>query len=469
VIPLASANAVLRQMIQEHLHRPLLFTDIAGSQTYRDLLLLAEEFAAAFADAGAARGDVVLLRFSRTSWPAYVAAYMACALGDLVPAVTAMEKGTEVADHLLEALPVRCSVRPANESALGLSDCVLTVHHPSPAARRPPAGGEYLTTSGTSGRPKIVAVSEQRLLAAARSPARRRVLLQTTPPGTNASQTAMQEALFNGGALACLSQWDPRRFHDLVEQSGADTALLAPSLTRTLLRAPSFDPGRLRTLRSLRLGMAPVPPSLLSDLRERLPHVRVSNIYTTTEAWPAGTVMRYGEMDASTVGVPLPGTRVRIVDGSGVAVPQGTTGGIQLAYTEAGAWVDTGDVGRLDATGHLVHLGRSYDMVTAGGELLSLRSVEHAALASDLVSDACAFPVEGAAGPAVALAVVWAGPPAETAIRQLVADRLGRSATPRTVHTVPSLPRDAQGKIRRLDVERLALACGPRGARCDDT
>lgn len=466
---MAGAREALRRTIQSNLDRPLLFSDVSGRHTYQDLLRLGEAFAAALASSGARPGDVVLLRFSRASWAAYIAAYLGCMLNGLVPAVTAVEKGTAAEDHLLDTLPVRCTVHAASEPARGPADCAITVHRPAPGSGGRAAAVEYLTTSGTSGKPKTVAVAEQRLLAAVRSTPRRRVLAQTTPPGTNASQTALHEALFNGGAIACLSQWDPRRFTDLVEHSGADTALLAPALARTLLRAPSFDPERLRTLRSLRLGMAPVPPALLADLRSRLPQVMVSNIYTTTEAWPASTVMRYGPMDGSTVGTPLPGTRVRIVDETGAAVPPGTEGGIQLAYTgsadAAEDWVDTGDIGRLDASGHLVHLGRSYDVVTAGGELVSLRSVEHAALSCHLVEDACAFAVPGSEGSAVALAVVWSGAPAETAVRQVVAERLGPSTALRAVHSVPALPRDAQGKLHRSAVERLALEFGPKAPR----
>jgi acyl-CoA synthetase (AMP-forming)/AMP-acid ligase II/acyl carrier protein len=442
--------------------RTLLFVPGGSRYTRGEIAALSQDWRERAEVARLADGDVVLLEFSREQWPLFVAAYCGCLRSGLVPAIVSAEGGSDRRDAVLAALPVRLAVRGKASQPSGWDDCEFAELPPRGSVPAPVA--EYLTTSGTTGTPKLVAITERvrrrdrERAEGVRAPG---VLVLAAPPGTNAAQTALVEALYsNGGGLACLDRWSPAAFTDLVEASGAGAALLAPALAASLVDAPDFTPQRLRSLRVIRLSMAPADPRLIETIADRLPGTRVLNVYTTTEAWPAGTVMSYRSDDVHTVGQPLPGTRMSVVDERGQEVPPGTRGRVLLAHVAradaAGepVWVDTGDLGLL-ADGGLVLCGRENELVARGGAVVSFVEVEQAAIATGLVTDAAAWARSGPAD-ALALAVVWRGEPDETALLAVLRERLGPESVPSVVTAVAELPRDPQGKLRRAELAELA-------------
>lgn len=448
----------------------LLYTGVGESRTRGELADLAEGFQALLEAEGAGPGDVVLLEFSRQSWPLYVAAYLGTHLAGCVPAVISGESGSDRREAVLDALAVRCAVASGSGERRSWDECDIA-WFPVDDARRAAglpneALADYLVTSGTTGKPKLVPVPVGRRFPAFAAGHEPGVVIQSAPPGSNASQSVLAEALAGGGALACLDTWDPARFVALAQASGAGKALLAPALLQSLLAWRGLDPERLRGIGTLRLGMAPAGEHLLRAAAERMPWLSLTNIYTTTEAWPAGTTMRYAKDDAATVGRPLPGTSVRIVTETGEQAAPGESGRIQLSHDSDGVWIDTGDLGSLDADGQLVFAGRETDLVTRGGAVVSLLEVENAVLASGDVADAAAFIVEGAQDRHLAVAVVWAGAERPDDLRAGLAERLGASAVPSTVVAVPAIPRDSQGKLRRGELT-LPQAEAPGGAGAD--
>lgn len=434
--------------------QPFLHLPGGRRHTLADLLTEAGEFAALATATGVEPGSVVLLEFARANWPAFVAAYLGCRLHGLVPAVISAEDGAARAEAVRSALPVRWHVRAA-EPVHRLAEAQRTL---LPGGSGAVTAGEYLVTSGTTGAPKLVPISEAARLAADTGGRGSGVLALTAPPGSNAALTALAEALLGErGGLAVLPRWSPEELPDLVAASGASALLLAPALLLSLLRSPRFDPAALAGLRVVRLGMAPAPDFLVEEVAAALPWVAVRNIYTTTEAWPAGTVMRRDRDDPRSVGRPLPGTVIRIVGDDDQDLPAGATGRVLLGRTaEPGRWVDTGDLGSLTGDGALVLAGRAHDLITRGGTLVSFPAVDEALLSSGLLADAGAF----AEGDTLTAAVVWRGEPRETELLAHVTRRLGADATPRLV-TVTELPRDEQGKLRR---DRLSAPARDTGA-----
>jgi acyl-CoA synthetase (AMP-forming)/AMP-acid ligase II len=438
--------------------RVLLHTRGGGQHTVGKLVKLGESLPSLVAEFGVVPGDVVLLEFSPENWPLFVAAYLGCLINDYTPALVVADGGEERRNAVLRSVEVRCQLRSGVSRKRDWRDCGVIAGNVFGPPRPRPEVADYLLTSGTSGVPKVVAVGlEARLAPRLNCLPSPGVVALTTPPGTNAAQTALAEALLSPtGGLACLDRWSPNGFVELVESSEASCALLAPALASMVIRSPRFEPARLSGLRLLRLGMAPAAPDLIQAIAATLPWVRITNIYTSTEAWPAGTTMRYNTGAAHSVGKPLPGTLIRIVDAAGAAVPAGIQGRIQLAYipvngtADASAWVETGDIGMLEGNGDLVFVGRATDMVTSGGMVVSFVAVEQAIMATGLVLDAVAFAVNAPEGQRLGAAVVWASDGArEDQLRQRIRERLGADATPRVLRSVDEIPRDMQGKLCR--------------------
>jgi acyl-CoA synthetase (AMP-forming)/AMP-acid ligase II/acyl carrier protein len=470
--PEESALSGLSEMYWETIargrNREFLFVADGRRRTLGDLAAMADEFWTRAARTGVGRGEVVLLEFSRANWPHFIAAYLACHLHGAVPAVVSADGGDDRRATLPPEVGVRWHVR-AHLKLDSWDGCEFSATQPSGVQIPDASTVEYLVTSGTSGHPTVVPVGLRARTANGRTAAgngalrRSGVVALTAPPGTHAAQTVLAEALLSlAGGLACMDTWSPALFVELVEWSGASDAMLAPAMALSLLRSPAFDPDRLRGLRSFRLGMAEAPLFVMEELARGLPWAVITNIYTTTESWPAGTVMRYRKGAQRVVGRPLPGTLVRVVDERGEPARPGEVGRVRLAYVPKDserstdhAWVDTGDLGRLDAEGGLELLGRATDMVTRGGALVSVGAIEQAALESGLVDDAGAFGVADAGGGEIlAAAVVWKGAEHAAELRSFIEGRLGKDATPTHFYGVPALPRDEQGKLRRTELER---------------
>lgn len=433
-----------RQVLHLPGQPPLSLGDLARSGDH--IIELAERF-------GLQPGDTVVLEFARTAWPLFVAAYLGCHRCGLVPAVASAGSSDRVA-AAVSGTPARLHIR-ADIGASAWEDC--EVRRLSPESPNRSDTAEYILTSGTTGQPKLVGVTDSaRLAIAYRGSEHGRTVALTAPPGTNASQTVLVRALLSPhGAVACVRSWSPASLASVVKRSRASTLLLAPALALALIRSPSFEPVQFASVRTVRLSMAPAAPSVFPEILRAMPWVEITNVYTTTEVWPAGTMMRYGRDDCATIGRPLPGTHLRVATAAGAS-----TGSIQLAHESTRLpdgsldWRASGDIGRVDSTGNVVLVGRDTDMVTRSGSIVSFTEVEDTALGTGLVDDVAAAAVMDRSGQAaLGIVVVWRKRSAEKAIRDIIRKKVGDSAVPTVVRTVDSVPRDPQGKVRRADVE----------------
>jgi acyl-CoA synthetase (AMP-forming)/AMP-acid ligase II len=274
----------------------------------------------------------------------------------------------------------------------------------------------------------------------------------------------------------------------------------------TLVVEPDFDPDRLmRTLREQRIGYASLVPAVLARLitlpAARHPDLRLvhtgSSPITTETLRRAGDVLGcdvvhgYGLTEATagvstmtpadnrwasgpdgdpsvlgSVGRPLPGTRVRIVDDRGAALPAGSVGevvvqGPQLmsgywGRPEATAgvlrdgWLHTGDAGLLDVHGFLHLRDRIKDVIVSGGENVYPAMVERVLAWHPGVAEAAVIgipdPRWGETVHAVVVTRAGAAPTEEALIGHCRA-HLGGFQRPRSVQFVRRLPRGASGKV----------------------
>jgi fatty-acyl-CoA synthase len=182
------------------------------------------------------------------------------------------------------------------------------------------------------------------------------------------------------------------------------------------------------------------------------------NLYGSTEA---GVIAMAApdELRAApgSVGQPLPGTRVRLLGADGRPVPAGTIGRIGVSgplvlRPAADGWLDTGDLGRLDPGGRLFVCGRADAMFVSGGENVYPEETEAALVTHPALLDAAVSVVPDADFGQRMLA--WVVPRAESSLdeaglRAWLRDRLERYKLPRRIVLVPSIPRNALGKVDR--------------------
>jgi long-chain acyl-CoA synthetase len=246
-----------------------------------------------------------------------------------------------------------------------------------------------------------------------------------------------------------------------------------PSVYRSLLAREEFRKLNLSALKGFLAGAAPLPVKMINKLKA-LKDSPVINIYGLAETCPMGTATPWGGPERpGTVGLPLPGTDLRIVDAeTGTKVlTAGETGEIcfkgpqvmkgyykkpeeSKAALRAG-WLFTGDIGFLDADGFLTILGRKKDRIIANGCTIFLGEIDEALLACPKVLDACAIGIpDDSRGETIKAYVVLK--PGETAdTEEIIAHCRGiltQDKVPQAIEFIDVLPKSAVGEILRVKV-----------------
>jgi long-chain acyl-CoA synthetase len=276
---------------------------------------------------------------------------------------------------------------------------------------------------------------------------------------------------------------------DLVAAGTRSTFFVPPTLLRRLSASGAVAAGPVDRIGTVLVGAAPVHPD---DLRAGVAALgpRVWNGYgqgespcTITANPPAAIAAAVAQDDErvlGSVGVARWATRVRVVDDQDRELPWGEVGevivdaptvmGGYLDMPEASAtalrngWLHTGDLGRVDADGHLTLVDRAKDVVITGGYNVYPREVEDVLLADRAVAEVAVVGLPDAEWGEVVAAFVVAAPGAAidaAALDRLCQDRIARHKRPRSYHMLDELPRNAAGKILKKSL-RESVAHGPR-------
>jgi acyl-CoA synthetase (AMP-forming)/AMP-acid ligase II len=346
----------------------------------------------------------------------------------------------------------------------------------APAVPAPRPGRLILTSSGTTGRPKLVPLTEDDIAAqmARRADDGRVFYRSITVEHNNARKYHL--GLLSLGATTVLAHCATLPgLAEACARFGIDRVTLPPERAAALaeVQAPAgAHPWPART--SLAVFGAAVAPALRRRLMAEVTPNLVVN-YSTTEV---GTITSAGPDDHAHhpegVGRPLDGIALRIVDSEGRDLPPGETGLVRLRApgmaqgylddpeAEARAfhdgWFQPGDRGRVEPDGTLVFVGRAAEMMMLGTINIFPAEIERAAGGFPGVAECAAFALRSPAlGDIPALAVVETAPGAVDvpALTAACRARLGLRA-PRRVVVVPALPRTATGKVQRALLAALA-------------
>ncbi|MEA2296464.1 MAG: long-chain acyl-CoA synthetase, partial [Solirubrobacteraceae bacterium] len=276
---------------------------------------------------------------------------------------------------------------------------------------------------------------------------------------------------------------------DLVAAGTRSTFFVPPTLLRRLSASPAVAAGRVDRIGTVLVGAAPVHPD---DLRAGVGALgpRVWNGYgqgespcTITANPPAAIAAAAAAGDErvlGSVGVARWATRVRVVDDADRELPHDEVGEVIVAAPtvmagylddpEASAtalrngWLHTGDLGRVDADGHLTLVDRAKDVVITGGHNVDPREVEDVLIGDVAVAEVAVVGLPDPEWGEVVAAFVVAEPGATldaAALDQRCQERIARHKRPRSYHVLAELPRNSAGKILKKTL-RESLAHGPR-------
>ena len=304
---------------------------------------------------------------------------------------------------------------------------------------------------------------------------------------------AAHAALMAGAQILFMAKFDPR---EVIRRLPRATVFMGvPTHYTRLLAEPGFDRHACRNMRLLISGSAPLLADTHKDLYRRTGHMVVER-YGMSETLMLTSNPYFGiatrDRIAGSVGVPLPGTAVRIVDGSGVPRPVGEIGDVQVRGPSvfAGYWrmpektaeeftsdgyFKTGDVGHFGGPGkpdnHLTLVGRSKDLIISGGYNVYPKEVEgYIDEMPGIVESAVIGLPHPDFGEAVA-AVVVHKPGAHVDGGEIIARLKGQIANykvPKRVFVVDELPRNAMGKVQKSvlrERHRATFAAEVRHAR----
>ncbi|NYE19640.1 class I adenylate-forming enzyme family protein [Microbacterium immunditiarum] len=277
--------------------------------------------------------------------------------------------------------------------------------------------------------------------------------------------------------------WRANEMLDLLERERITVATGAPTQWERLVALPDVAERDLSAFRLAITATAPASPELIKKMQSVL-GVRVAVRFGSSESGP-GTGTREEdepEVMASTLGRPLPGAEVSIVDDEGNVVGPDVIGAIRLRHPgcmrgywrdpeetakalDTDGWLRTGDLGYIREDGNLVLSGRASDLYIRGGYNVYPREIELALLESDIVADVAVVGVPakqvGEKGVAFIVPTDPAAAPSLDDIRANLRGRIADYKVPEAIRIVDELPLTAFMKVDRKRIKELALETFP--------
>jgi long-chain acyl-CoA synthetase len=357
----------------------------------------------------------------------------------------------------------------------------LIAHDPGPVVdRRPDDLAVLIFTSGTAGSPKAAMLTHGNLQSnldqCQAHPGRQQeaddVVLGVLPFfhifGLN---VVLGLSLVAGSTILLVERFDPQSAIESVRAHGITVISGAPAMWSAWATLPGTRPGDLATVRVATSGAAKLDPQVRRTMEDRF-GLRIMEGYGLTEASPVVTSGTGYEAPEGSIGVPLPGLQVRLVDASGEDALVGDAGEIWVqgpnvfaGYWDdpeatAGAittdgWLRTGDVAVVDDDGFLFIVDRVKDLIIVSGFNVFPAEVEEVLVLHKDVEQAAVIGVPHPhSGEAVKAYVVTADGASveEDELIQHCEAHLARYKCPQKVMFVDEIPQSATGKVLRTEL-----------------
>lgn len=278
-------------------------------------------------------------------------------------------------------------------------------------------------------------------------------------------------AISLGTTIHIMSKWNADIAFDMIETVGMSRLSFVPAMLWDMLRSPRATPETLGKVAYMANGAAALNPTLLAEIRKRMPHCLLSNTYgqTETTAWTCSISGAAYLANPGSCGWPAPSVQVSIRrdDGSEADVDEPgelwvSSAGLMSEYlgdakatadTLQNGWLASGDIATMDANGIVTIVDRKKNMVISGGENIYCAEVERVLADHPAVRDCIAYGLpDERLGEKLAAHIVVAEDTSvsEDEIKAHCRKHLAIYKIPRIVVLSPSpLPRTASGKVDR--------------------
>jgi acyl-CoA synthetase (AMP-forming)/AMP-acid ligase II len=471
--------------------------------TYQEMVIRSAELAAGFRERGVDAGDVVgLLSYNSLEFlvTVFAASYLRAIVMPLNWRLAAAEMRF-ILDHS-QARVLVCDdelIELANEATTELNDLVrVSVSAKSvvgwellsdlgagmPRPERAPARGDeihrLMYTSGTTGRPKGVMISNANLAW--------KNYAHITEFGLNSSDIGLAcGPLYHVGALDLTTTsliavgattfihrgFDAERVVDEIERSHVTTLWTAPAMVRAVLELPGIEERDLSSVRLLIGGGEKMPIPFIDRLQSTFPSAWFADAYGLTETVSGDTFLDRGATRSKlgSVGRPCQYLELDIWGEDGSSLPAGERGEVVLRGPKVfkgywrdpdatrvafdGGWFHTGDIGLRDDEGYLYIVDRLKDMIVSGGENIASSEIERVLYEHEAVLEAAVVARPDDRWGEVPVAYVVLGSPGATTPEGLIdhcRQQLARFKIPRAVVFVDALPRNPSGKVLKREL-----------------
>ncbi|MEU4595884.1 AMP-binding protein [Nocardia sp. NPDC023988] len=398
-------------------------------------------------------------------------------------AVTPVNPGLTDDDISFQIADSRALVVVGDPNRAGTTlDVAELAHSAGPVAAVAPRDGLALIiyTSGTTGRPKGVLLGHDNLAAMCAMVIGALSLDHTDHSllilplfHVNGIVVSVLSPLLAGGRTTIAGKFSATGFFDLVERVRPTYFSGVPAIYAMLVAQRAELCPDTSSLRLAICGAAPMPAELIARYEDRF-GVPVVEGYGLSEGTCASTLNpASGQRKPGTVGLPLPGQTVQVVDLDGVAQPAGERGEVvisgpnvmrgylgkpeETAKTVIDGRLHTGDIGYFDPDGYLVLVDRIKDMIIRGGENLYPKEIENALYTHPSVHEAA---VVGAPDPVLGEVpvahVVTTGAVTAAELTEHCRERLAAFKVPAAIVLTTELPRNPVGKIDKNRLRALA-------------
>ena len=351
-----------------------------------------------------------------------------------------------------------------------------------PSSADPQRAALLAYTSGTTGKPKAVPLTDANVLASVRGVMLAwrwhpdDVLVHSLPLFHQHGLGGLHATLIAGSSAIIQSRFDSQRLLNAIETAEATVLFAVPSMYMSLTESDGAAGADMRSLRLLVSGSAPLSPPLAERVGELAAQAPLER-YGTTESGLDVSNPYEGERVTGMVGLALPGVELAIAGNQGDSLAPGKDGEIVVrgpqvfagyrnapeATAEAfypGGWFRTGDLGRIDpGSGYLQITGRLRELIISGGMNVYPREVEFALESHPAVARAAVVGMPSSRwGEEVVAAVVPAARGEHLRDEELLEfarSRLAPFKCPKRVVVVAELPVNAMGKVVAAEVKRL--------------
>ncbi len=334
-------------------------------------------------------------------------------------------------------------------------------------------------TSGTTGTPKGATLMHSNLEAGARVG---RELVGAGPESVGVAtlplfhvfgmNSIMNVSLVAKGLLTLVPRFEPGKVLEVIERDHATTFGGVPTMYTALLNHPERERYDTSSLDLCVSGGSALPVEVLRGFDEAF-GAKVLEGYGLSETTGMGSFNTPDrERKAGSIGTPVGGTEIRLVDDSDEEVAQGEPGEIVMrgpfvmqgywerdeATTEAmkGGWFHTGDVATIDADGYLFIVDRKKDLIIRGGYNVYPRELEEVLYEHPDVREAAVLGIpDESLGEEVgaAIALKEDGAVTEDELRDFMKERVAAYKYPRRIWLVDELPKGPTGKILKREIK----------------